>query len=762
MKDFACKLLIIVMLFCLIALCIFYGSRDMASLQSISEHMEGELLTFSQTTGFYKETVAVQLRRNPELMGMGEVYYTIDGTDPREDGLLYSGEISLQYQPDQLQVVELKAVVRYKEEYSEIFSQTYIIGDSIFSYYGLPIVHISTDPANLYDPDTGIFVYGTKYEQAVADGKEGWDANFYANFYQEGEAWEKPSVLTVFDTDGTVLARQNVKLAITGDSSRMYAVKSPKILAEETAEEENGKLILRLYQNEASALSMVSRYNTLRLRSGGQDRFTGNIRSAVTSRLAELSNFEGIPSTNRCVVCVNGQYYGLFDIQQNYSPSFLRNRFGLPDTEHIARFKGSETPAMEAAGIQELVWADLTQEENRVALERAVDMDSLLKYYAINLLLNNTDWPQANFEMWRYTGGFDGNNPYTDGRIRFLMYDSDLIWCNAYDAFLYFEGDNQSALECMMTSQYRLANSCFPNLMKAEKYRNRFLTLICDLRNTSFCEEQILQIIQEETDRRQTYNKTVLSAESMESFNDRIEMLRRGVKKTNQEWPDLLERYFGVGEKYAVTIENKGATVLSWSNQKLFQGEAYTAPYYKGIGFTISQTENPGHQFEYWLVNGKPVYTEDLIITDEMAWEDLLIQTVTSPCSGPCLMIQEVSARGDSDWIKLKNYGTQPVNLEGYYISDNANKMLQYELPQVVLAPGASITVNGANNYYAIGAYICNFNLSEGESLFLSYQGQVVDRLAIPRMDSGETYGRYCESGVYYYFNNQENCRYGQ
>ena len=39
------------------------------------------------------------------------------------------------------------------------------------------------------------------------------------------------------------------------------------------------------------------------------------------------------------------------------------------------------------------------------------------------------------------------------------------------------------------------------------------------------------------------------------------------------------------------------------------------------------------------------------------------------------------------DWIELWNPGTSPVNLNGWHLSDDADEVLKWSLPQQVLAP---------------------------------------------------------------------------
>jgi hypothetical protein len=59
-------------------------------------------------------------------------------------------------------------------------------------------------------------------------------------------------------------------------------------------------------------------------------------------------------------------------------------------------------------------------------LEALADIDNLLKYYAFQIWLGNTDWPHDNLYRWRYTGEpFAGMAPELDGRWRYAMFGLD-------------------------------------------------------------------------------------------------------------------------------------------------------------------------------------------------------------------------------------------------------------------------------------------------------------------------------------------------
>lgn len=108
-----------------------------------------------------------------------------------------------------------------------------------------------------------------------------------------------------------------------------------------------------------------------------------------------------------------------------------------------------------------------------------------------------------------------------------------------------------------------------------------------------------------------------------------------------------------------------------------------------------------------------------------------------------------------SDWIELYNYGSQPVDLSEYFLSDDSSVIFKSNLPTVVLQPGAYITLwcGGEGNS---GDLYVGFNLSKssssGESVILSHRelGIVDGCLYLQSKEGtkkGYSYGRLPDGG---------------
>lgn len=739
--------LLVLLAAALAVLFLFCRRRENANVESLLAQLDPDaaVVSIDMPSGFYEDALTVTAELAARLPRSAVLRYSLDGNDPTPDSPSCEGGIRLAPHAGQTAVYPLKVAVCYKGACRTVAERTYVVGEDIGARFSLPVVSITCTEDDLYDADTGIF----------------------ANYNDQTDEWIRPAHLTLFQPDSGLLLERSVGLGVAGGTSAAFPVKSLRIEGGPASDPQQDELELALLGGSGvpTTFPRITSYNHVRLRSGSQDLYDGcNIRSSLISRLAGQSNFDGCTGTQRCIVYLNGAFYGIMDLQQPYSNSYLADRYGLPDNDLVETAKGAEPAIFRAAGFTAWFEADLNDPENRAALEARFDMDNLLLYYAIEILANNNDWPGNNFEIWRYNGPPVDGNPYADGRWRFLIYDADLTYfTHMEDKFEdgFFKGCRGDIFVSLMDGLYRAEGSVFPAVMRSDYYRDRFITLVSDLLNTSFRTRNVLSVASQEYRRIRTESGRQLDADGVARMDDAYHRLTLSVRGREDALREAFAAYFGVEELYHVTLQTSEGAAIRWSNQRLDGGARYDNDYYCGVPFTVTAEPEPGYTFAYWLVNGAACRDLELTVSDALAQDGTLtVRAVCRPTEGGALLLSEISTRGSRDWIKLVNLGSAPVPLAGYYLSDDAAQLLLYQLPAVTLAPGESVYINGRRNNQVLGDYICNFNLKTGETLYLSdASGEVMDRLAVPEMGQQETYGRNLPSGRLVFFDNSDGQR---
>lgn len=98
------------------------------------------------------------------------------------------------------------------------------------------------------------------------------------------------------------------------------------------------------------------------------------------------------------------------------------------------------------------------------------------------------------------------------------------------------------------------------------------------------------------------------------------------------------------------------------------------------------------------------------------------------------------------DWIELYNAGSESVNLEGWFISDDDDEPLMYIIPEAEIGPSGFLLIwaSGKDKVGLSGGIHTNFKLSSaGEPVILSQpDGQQVDYVPATPLANNMTYGR--------------------
>lgn len=96
------------------------------------------------------------------------------------------------------------------------------------------------------------------------------------------------------------------------------------------------------------------------------------------------------------------------------------------------------------------------------------------------------------------------------------------------------------------------------------------------------------------------------------------------------------------------------------------------------------------------------------------------------------------------DWIELYNNTDESINLEGYYLSDNAGNLLKWSFPEATISAGGYFIIWADGDSTHASGFHTNFKLSaSGEVLSLSDNtGQLIDQIDFPAQFDDITFGR--------------------
>lgn len=818
-----------------------WGNREPDTLERYIQRYGESPVVFSCGSGFYEEEVVLELTAPGKLPEGAAIYYTVDGTEPSESSRRYDGPVHLgpdtgtiqtadedsagkpeetegglkeepaadsvgkqagensekkdgeveasspssggsdesetagaSYDPQcaafKTRVVTVRARLCQKDESTVSQGAVYAFGKDILQGQDEYIFCLDSDPEGLYDYERGILVGGRE----LAEG----GTKYHGNYMKKGEDWVRPCHMAVFDSKGGLVMEQNIGLSVSGGMSRRLDQKSLNLDAGLPWGEEDGHFPFDIFADCAQAdCAHVGCYTHLRLRARSQ--VTRSFRETLVGQLGAQSGYRSVSEPAPCKVYLNGTFYMLAEAEPTFSSSWLSHRFDLPDTDHIEKYKGKESSVYRKMKVTELFAADLTQEENRKALEAAVDMDDYLLYYAVNILDNDLDWPRNNVQAWRYTGDYVPGRPYTDGRIRFTLYDSDKAFDPDPSLVKAFGTDN---FVSMMENIKRGYGSRFRDVMKADEYRSRLVTILCELMNTSFETQHVLSLLEEDFALARQECSPLFTAEYMELVEKDADMAAKAVAGYNDRIRKDLLDYFGLDQQYRMSVRTTKGVEVTWNNMLVSPDQEYDCSYYKGVPVCFTASALPGWTFDHWEVNGQPVEGEkvladgknlpsaensdietNVLIVDGSLLQDGIctVRAAASREEGERVLIAEISAAGSDDWIRLYNAGTTEADLGHYCISDDPAEPTKFRLPKKTLQPGESCRISGSKNEAgkADSLCSCNFMLSKNEILTLTPDretGLAPDAVRVPYMSRDCTYGRRNNGNVLCWFDHRE------
>ena len=461
-----------------------------------------QLITFSQESGVYAEGFSLEMTAAEE----GDIWYTTDGSDPASSDTRVKYEAAVEIkdrsgEPNVVSAVSPELIsgnfVEYDRETntfpitvsapadsavdkcstisavlvkadgstSPVYTRTYFIGTPEQHIAGLAesckaagkslaVVSISMDYEDLFDSAKGIYVRGDKFAEACESlNKNDTDAEtarkMPANYNQRGREWERTAQVDFLEygTDGAESAfSQTCGIRVQGNYSRSDWQKGFRLYARKDYGKKRFTYPVFGEVLKSEGGEVIDSFKTLELRAGGNCAFTAKFNDIYWQDMsAELDC--ATKASRPCVVYLNGEYWGLYVLEEDYSDDYFEEHYGV-NKDEVAVYKGDAETYKKGYKLDEGKLPDgvtdedyflqelkdfqrshksLAEQADYDAFAELVDTDSVRDYFLAEIWINNKwDWPGKNWSMWRYTGAeHDPANEYSDGKWRFMFYDME-------------------------------------------------------------------------------------------------------------------------------------------------------------------------------------------------------------------------------------------------------------------------------------------------------------------------------------------------
>ncbi|MBQ1469170.1 MAG: CotH kinase family protein, partial [Solobacterium sp.] len=380
------------------------------------------------------------------------IRYTTDGSLPDEKSAKYTGSLLLSgngnhwLNEEAIYKIIIKNIYTLKETLEipdawiiraaafapdgtmgPVSTHTYFPGRSLSSEYpGVMVISLVTEPENLLDYDNGIMVTGKYYDEwikidknaAILENNSKW-YTIEANYTQTGKEWERPVVVELFDESDLLSIRQNGGLRIQGRASRMFTHKSFRVYFRKDYGEK--RLMYDLFPGDE-----IESYRYMTLRNGGNTADNLPYKDAWQQSLLTGLSFS-TQQARPAVLYLNGEYWGVYVLNDRYCEEYLEDHFGVKDTLIIKENEVQDGDESAYYLYEELLSygdQDLSDPVIWEQFLKVVDIQGMADYFAAEVYMGNDFKPDSNMELWR-TINVDPENEYADGRWRFMLYDTE-------------------------------------------------------------------------------------------------------------------------------------------------------------------------------------------------------------------------------------------------------------------------------------------------------------------------------------------------
>ena len=379
-----------------------------ANVPAAAVNPENQTISFSHDSVVTSQPFQLTLNNLVD----GEIRYTTNGSYPNENSTPYAGPISI----DRSTVIRAQVFNSDGSPAGEVQTRSYLVEGYAQT---IPVVSIVADWGDL---------------NAIHEAAR-----------ERGIEWERPINMEYFAPGGQLQFNVKAGIRIHGNFSRLFNPKKSYRLYFRKSYGGPGNLDYPLFPD-----SPVTKFDKLVLRAGFQDTFTHRgipdradrhlTAKYIGDQVARnLHRDMGQPVAHGSWVLLylNGEFWGLYNLAERVDQQMLRSYTDKDSNwDIIVKESGwddlgqwySQEEVREGgygAWLENQNWvgsADFSNPGNIGVLEWRVDLENLFSYLFLQAYIQNTDWPSANWLVYRRNDpGASGN----EAQWRMLVWDAE-------------------------------------------------------------------------------------------------------------------------------------------------------------------------------------------------------------------------------------------------------------------------------------------------------------------------------------------------
>ncbi len=599
--------------------------------------------------GIYADDVAVYLSspRTPNA----QIIFSLDGSMPQPgQAPIYEQPIALRADAPGMTVIRARTVLP-DGRISEPVTASYLVGMET----SLPVLSLVVAPDDLW-------------------GEQG----IYKNYEMSGEAWERPSVVSLFDENGRLAFTEAAGVRLHGQASRLFDKKSFRLYFRDVYG--HRRLNYPLF-----AGNPVTSFDDLVVHSGGQDSSASSVnwtllRTQLMSHLAR--EVDAYSTYNQPVLLfLNGDLWGVYNLRERMDETFFHDHYGLQGVEivdSLFRNEDRTEAAYDWRALGDFAAAnDLSDPEKYAIVASQVDVDNMIDHYILQMYAANTDWPHNNERVFRTDDAL--------GRWHWALWDVDYAFGLSPSSAVGV--DMVTWLMAPDRPEVEFYGRLFRAMMDNPAFRNQFLVRSADLLNTTLQPDNVQAKIDTlAAELRPDIGYEVARWSSPGNWEQSmLDLSDFAQKRSDLMWQHYVEG-FGLAGTAVITLnDSAGGTVLV--NERWTPQRPYTGTYFQDTTIQLRAVPDVGYRLAGWLVDGERVadtatstllstgvlqhpITDNSTITPEFVRED---GSVVGAASFADYALDDwqtgVVCADDGTWVKVELHDS--TDLRGWRLTDN-------------------------------------------------------------------------------------------
>jgi hypothetical protein len=605
---------------------------------------------FSLAAGFYPGSISVSLSTNTPNSSL---YYTLDSKEPTNASLSYITAIN----------VNSTLVIRARCYSSEtnpslIATGTYLINE----HSTMPVISLTTDPYNLYDPDYGIFLY--------------WDPYYESNLFQD---WERPVHVEYYEADGTPGFSLDAGMKVHGGLTRGQSQKALNIYARNIYG--TNQIDYKLFNDLPQTT-----YQSFVLRNGGNDFkwtiFRDELMHSLIGKEMDIEHSAFKPST----VFLNGSYYGIEHFHEKINENFIAAHTGIdkdkidmlefiPYDSNVKVLNGKSDAWLQL--VDYIGSHDLADSAYFRTVASQVDIENFISYEVANMYFDNGDWPGNNIKWWR------PNDPA--GKWRWILFDTDFgfglspFGTETGEQLLHYKHNTLATATASTGESWPnppYSTFLMRNLLKNRSFKEQFINTFCDYLNTAFqasvVNEKINALENDLAPEIQRHHQRF--PESAGNWTNDIQVMSTFADlRVNYVFTHIRVK-FALQPTKVISLDVSGTSQGRIQiNTQVLKSYPWTGRYFPKIPVTITARPEPGHQFTGWN-DGNKSLTRVIDLSTDQSYTAYFDEVTGNNDSA--IVINEINYKSAAnldtkDWIELYNNSGVTMDVSGWLFRDD-------------------------------------------------------------------------------------------